>query len=226
MINKLLSMSKQEGMFDIALLLAYKYNLEDDLLKLLSNNNKITIDVLKSLINEKIKHDDKYLNVCYNLKELYIQTQSVHSLDLRNNKYLQILNIVLTKIQHLDLTYNPLLTRLYAYNNKLETLYLDNNKLKTIECYNNKIKSLELSKCINLTRLSCDNNPIEHLDLSNNLNLKILHISYTKIKHLDLSKHTNLIELECKGDYIKEIILSKKVKNNVYLNVNCKVLFI
>lgn len=68
MLNKLIKLAKQEGMFDLAFILADKHNLYNELFNALKGNYNISYNLLKKEIDLRcIMGYPSYLNINYNL---------------------------------------------------------------------------------------------------------------------------------------------------------------
>lgn len=167
MIEKLIKMAKN-GMFDIAFLLAEKYNLDEKLFNIMKGDYYyLSFEELKELILLKEKYGDKYLDLCYNLTELYCCRNKLFNLDVSNNINLIILSCYSTKIKELDTSKNV--------------------NLDTLCCYDNLLTILDLSKNIKLTFLDCANNPeLKHIKLNKQVEGKIIIIKdkHTQIEYV------------------------------------------
>ena len=137
--------------------------------------------------------------------------------DFISLNYLYINN---NSISSIDLSSNTLLTYLYCGNNQLTTLDLSNNTdLYNLFCFSNQLSTLDLSNNTNLYSASIDNNEIENIDLSNNLNLNSFYCSNNLLANLDLTNNGLLQSLICSGNQLTTLDLS----NNANLqSFRCK----
>ncbi len=130
-----------------------------------------------------------------NLDHLYLQNNSLTTLDLSKH----------TKLVYLD-----------CDNNSLTTLNVSNSIwLKYLYCSNNSLTGLDVSNSALLTNLACANNSINEIDLSQNIWLRGLSISGNSLTKLDVLNNTRLTDLNCSNNSLTELDLS----NNTDLGV-------
>lgn len=109
----------------------------------------------------------------------------------------------------LDLSFCPVLKRLFCKNNKLSELNLSNvQALEQLVCSENRLKKLHLADASNLAILVCDSNEISELDLSRCTNLVALSCDNNQLSRLDLSKSSSLNSLFCSNNQLTELDLS------------------
>lgn len=93
-----------------------------------------------------------------NIVDLACQDNKLTSLNITNNKYLNILS---------------------CENNQLTSLDVSNNtSLTFLTCNNNQLTSLDVSNNLNLTDLDCSHNLISTFDVSKNTQLSILDCNF------------------------------------------------
>ena len=145
------------------------------------------------------------------IKEIAANNEHIRS--LRGIEFftnLEILSCSENEIEELDVSKNPLLTKLGINKNKLKSLNLSNNAvLKSLSCSENEIEELDVSKNPLLTELYIDKNKLKSLDLSNNTVLNWLLCSNNEIKELDVSKNTLLIYISIGNNKVKSLDVSK-----------------
>jgi len=118
--------------------------------------------------------------------------------------------IVENQLTALDVSKNPMLTRLYCSYNKLKNLDLSKNPVLTeLYCSNNELRHLDLSKNPVLTELTCSYNQLTTLDLSKNPVLTGLTCSYNQLTTLDVSKNPVLTGLSCSYNQLTTLDVSK-----------------
>ena len=94
------------------------------------------------------------------LYSLDISRCTIATVDLRNNKKLELLNCEYSNVQ---------------------TLLFDGTNLKELNCRNNNITTIDVSGCSKLIRLDCQHNPLKTLKLPQDSTLKFLSCGYTKL---------------------------------------------
>lgn len=135
------------------------------------------------------KFDGKYFK---NLKELYINS---------------------TQLTSIDLSKNLELTKFVSRENNLTSLDVSKNiNLKFLDCSKNSLNNLDLSKNVNLVSLNCSNNQFTTLDVSKYINLKFLDCSQNSLNNLDLSQNVKLVSLNCSYNQFTTLDVSKNVE--------------
>jgi Leucine-rich repeat (LRR) protein len=123
-----------------------------------------------------------------NLKVLACDENRLTTLDVSNNKLLQILELSRNHITNLDLSNNPELIELW--------------------CHDNSISQLDISKQNHLTYLCCCGNQLIELNVSNNEALEYLWTGGNPIESLLLSDLVSLNSLNCSGNPLTTLDLS------------------
>ncbi len=168
-----------------------------------------------SYIDEKgeefeIEGELESINVsgCENLRDLIVDCNKLHELDLSTNAHLQFLFCDYNPLNSLDVSHNvellglscmndnlskldvsmlPLLQSLDCRENKLSKLDVTHNGcLSELVCSSNKITALDVTKCLPLVKLDCDNNQLTSLDLSQNQGLCVCSTEGNKIAKLEI----------------------------------------
>lgn len=120
------------------------------------------------------------------------------SLDVTKNPLLTKIDCNSSQLSNLDLSNNTALTELNCYYNQLTSLDLSKNTALTeLNCFYNRLTTLDISKNTLLTELNCSNNQLTTLDVSKNTALTILYCHANKLKALDVSKNNALLALYC-----------------------------
>lgn len=167
-----------------------------------------------------------------NLRSFSAYFNSIESIDVRNNKELESLDVAYTDISKLDISQNTKLKELRAYNNELSELnistapdltYLDvknNNltelntdnsrKLQTLIVMGNKLSTLNVSAMTDLVELDFSDNNIESINVANAPELKKLGASKNKLTSLDLAANTKLQTLLVGDNQLEGLDLSNQ----------------
>ena len=124
------------------------------------------------------------------LENLYCNNNQITEIDLINNDSLNWLQIAYNDLSSLDVSMNEKLEYLSCEFNNLINLDV-NDSLKELRCFFNEISTLNISNNHNLTYIACNNNEILSLDLSDLYNLDILYCSDNLLIELDLRNGFN-----------------------------------
>ncbi|MAD30061.1 MAG: hypothetical protein CMC00_03425 [Flavobacteriaceae bacterium] len=124
------------------------------------------------------------------LENLYCNNNQITEIDLINNDSLNWLQIAYNDLSSLDVSMNEKLEYLSCEFNNLINLDV-NDSLKELRCFFNEISTLSISNNHNLTYIACNNNEILSLDLSDLYNLDILYCSDNLLIELDLRNGFN-----------------------------------
>ena len=124
------------------------------------------------------------------LENLYCNNNQITEIDLINNDSLYWLQIAYNGLSSLDVSMNEKLEYLSCEFNNLINLDV-NDSLKELRCFYNEISTLSISNNHNLTYIACNNNEILSLDLSELYNLDILYCSDNLLIELDLRNGFN-----------------------------------
>lgn len=193
-----------------------------------------------------------YLNCSYNsldsldisfntaLVNLICGDNSLMSLNVYQNTFLQFIQCDYNQLTSLDVSNNTALTRLFCVHNQLTSPYLvlntaletlncsynqltsldvsQNRALSSLSCGSNQLTSLNILQLTALNDLECSSNQLTILDISDNFMLTYLSCGSNQLTSLDLSNHSALSELRC--DYNQ--LSSLDVSNNTGLtNLTC-----
>lgn len=162
------------------------------------------------------------LTIYGKVKELYLTSNSLISLDVSRNTALTFLECTGNNLTSLDVTKNINLLHLNCEANRLNTInvrlnkkltYLNctgnqleeldvtqNTELKELRCNGNQLTSLDISQNVLMTDLDCSVNKVNSLDISNNKNLKMLYCPYNQIKAQEMSNILNALPQRSKED--------------------------
>ena len=124
------------------------------------------------------------------LENLYCNNNQITEIDLINNDSLNWLQIAYNDLSSLDVSMNEKLEYLSCEFNNLINLDV-NDSLKELRCFFNEISTLSISNNHNLTYIACNNNEILSLDLSELNNLDVLYCSDNFLIELDLRNGFN-----------------------------------
>jgi len=124
------------------------------------------------------------------LENLYCNNNLITEIDLINNDSLYRLQIAYNNLSSLDVSMNEKLDYLSCEFNNLINLDV-NDSLKELHCFYNEISTLSISNNHNLTYIACNNNEILSLDLSELNNLDVLYCSDNFLIELDLRNGFN-----------------------------------
>ena len=124
------------------------------------------------------------------LENLYCNNNQITEIDLINNDSLYWLQIAYNDLSSLDVSMNEKLEYLSCEFNNLINLDV-NDSLKELRCFFNEISTLSISNNHNLNYIACNNNEILSLDLSDLYNLDILYCSDNLLIELDLRNGFN-----------------------------------
>ncbi|MBV1911695.1 MAG: hypothetical protein KUG78_20555, partial [Kangiellaceae bacterium] len=128
------------------------------------------------------------------LRELWIGSNNLSSIDVSANTALTILSAGNNQLSSLDVSANTALIGLYAGNNQLSSLDVSaNTALTSLYAVNNQLSSLDVSANTALTILYAGNNQLSSLDV--NTALTYLYAEQNQLSSLDVSANTALIDL-------------------------------
>lgn len=153
---------------------------------------------------------------------LECQDNSITSLDLLNNPFLEELNCGQNLLTQVDLSQNPALKIVAAYGMDLTSLDLSHNPLlENVKCYGNLLTSLDLSNNPMLTAVSCDENKLASLDLSHQAKLKTLMAHHNQLTSIDLTVCSELENVTLYENQLETLTLGNLPKlNNLYAYSN------
>ena len=164
------------------------------------------------------------------LTQLFVQGNRLTTIDVSDNKNLQIFWCFNNMLPSIDVSKNLNLTSFRCEGNGLTTLDISNNtELTVLTCENNNLSTLDVSSNLKLSRLICSNNSIRNLDLKANINLSQLNCDGNNLTLLNLINNTKINILNCSNNFITELDLSLQTelielncsKNELcYLNLN------
>lgn len=159
------------------------------------------------------------LNKMTSLKRAILEYNNFSDLKVNECKLLEEVVINNSRIESLDFSNNPKLTKLAIYKR-------DTPKAEV------RLKSLNISKNINLKRLHLRSVYLPSIDISNNVNLEYFHDRYSDYEKLDLTKNKKLktlilirnfnvstIDLSNSND-IREVVLTDNMIDQLNLK-NC-----
>jgi Leucine-rich repeat (LRR) protein len=135
------------------------------------------------------------------LLELNCKLNSLTSLNVTKNTFLQELTFSNNQITTIDVSKNTDLEKLVCQENQLTSLDVTKNtSLKHLESWMNQIGIIDLSKNTILEELYVSANPITSLNITNNTDLKIVSFGGTMdtgstISSIDISNNTQLTSL-------------------------------
>lgn len=121
-------------------------------------------------------------------------------------------------ITSIDLSNNKKLQIFYCTKNSVSNLILpDSQTLTKLDCSYNNISELDLSKCNNLTYFICSNNKLSVLDLSNATSLLVITCSNNALSNINLT-NTSVNSFTCDNNvYVVNLDLNNPKYNLYYL---------
>ena len=135
------------------------------------------------------------------------------SLDLSENKALEILVCIDNPLIKLDLSANTALANLVCDNCLLKTIDISQcRQLVSLSCCYNQLTALDVTGCPELEELNCSNNLLSTLDLSANTKLQALWCESNLLASLDLSSNVALSRLDCYGNRLEVLDLTKNLE--------------
>ncbi|MBR0314228.1 MAG: hypothetical protein IJK39_03780 [Bacteroidales bacterium] len=158
---------------------------------------------------------------CPNLRDLFVNDNSLTSLIVDGSILLREINAANNQLETLDVSTNIHLQYLTVTNNKLSSLDLSNKlSLVGLNIGDNRFTSLDISNNSNLETVTAWNNQIASFTASTaNQFLKNLNLADNSLSSLDVSMLTELSSLYCEGNQLSSLNLSSNA-NLVYLTCN------
>jgi hypothetical protein len=153
----------------------------------------------------------------------------LETLDVSQNKNLELLNCAGNVLTALDVSGNTKLRELHCSSNKLTSLKLNTGLMTLYAHYNSLGDALDLTKCTELANFYAAYNLFKTLDLSQNTKLLNVELLGNSLTSLDLSKSTLLQKLLCGRNALQTLNCSSNTllqsldchTNNLYsLNVS------
>lgn len=128
-------------------------------------------EVKSLLMDQKDIGDLTGIEYFTELTSLYVNKNSLTTLNISNNKKLQYLYCAENQLTSLDVSNNPELKDLSCRDNNLTSLDVSNHAvLNIINCSGNSLTSLDVSNCPALTSLTCHSNKIRGAAMDNLVN--------------------------------------------------------
>ena len=191
-----------------------KYTTQDIL------NNEQLKEITKLGCSNRHIFSTKGIELMPNLQELFIYSNILTEIDVRNNPNLTNLDVSRNYITEIDVSNNPKLQILDIYSNELTELNISNN-LELIELFAglNSLTELDVSNNLNLKKLEIQSKGwggfLTKLDVSNNTKLESLNVDNQKLTTLNLSNNPDLTELSVGGNNLTKLDLrnNKKITN-------------
>ena len=153
------------------------------------------------------------------LYHMYVNANSLTSLDLSNNPDLYGLHCTDNDLTSLNVSSNTLLDHLWCYNNSLTSLDVSNDTALTyLSCGSNQLTSLDVSGATALTTMYCGSNQLTSLDVSNNTALTYLSCGSNQLTSLDVSGATALTSVYCDTNQLTSLDLSQ---NSALVQMHC-----
>ena len=148
------------------------------------------------------------------LKNLYVSSGILTSLDVSKNTALEYLDCSCNMITLLDLSQNKALKNLSCWGNALTSLDVSEcTALQSIDCKYNLLTSLDVSGCTALRKLDCEHNQLTSLDVSNKTELFWLMCYNNQLTSLDVSGCPNFLTLSFYCNQIKGAAMDKLVED-------------
>ena len=145
--------------------------------------------------SEKIK-STKGLEKLTKLEFLYLNNNSINTIDLSKNTELKTLNLQSNALSTIDVSVNTKLTNLDLYNNSIDAINVSQNtELTSLNLTNNKISEIDVSKNTVLKILNLENNALSKIDVNANVSLTTLNLQKNKLNTIDLSKNLDVATL-------------------------------
>lgn len=182
----------------------------------LSTINTVICDGVNKDDNEKIVSLNG-IEKLTNLKNLYVYSNNISTIDVSNNANLQVIIADENMIETLVVDDLVNLKRIVAGGNKISEISLKNNtNLQSLDLgysktrancnerscasdgsmHGNNLTTIDLSEAPNLRELHLENNKLISLDLSNLNELQTLGVSYNQLTELDVSNNLKLVSLQ------------------------------
>lgn len=131
-----------------------------------------------------------------NLDRLFINSNTISTLDLSNNVNLTELYANSNTISSINLSNNTELTDLYIENNNLSSIDISNNvKLEVLQLEGNTLSSIDLSNNVLVKELDLNDNNLTTLDLSTLTLLENAFLEGNSFSNLDVSNNAVLYGL-------------------------------
>ena len=135
------------------------------------------------------------------------------TIDLSNNKKLEVIYCQNNQLKELDVSGLPLLESLHCDGNKLQSINVSKNEqLEKFDCEDNHLDTLNVSQNKKLEELSCGKNNLTELDVRENKKLKKLWCYENKLSNLDLGNQTELEVLSCGTNPLSVLDVSANTK--------------
>lgn len=158
-----------------------------------SNNNLIAINLDNrnlELLNCSFNNSLSNVNVTKlpQLKKLEAQVCNIKNIDISKNPLLTRLFLFSNEVTSLDISANLQLDDVNVQDNKIETLTVGNNSLiSSLIVDRNQLTELDISNMTNLKTLWCSDNDISVLQ-PNSADLKTIYCNHTNIESIDLTQ--------------------------------------
>jgi len=156
------------------------------------------------------------------LEVLYCYGNDLTSIDLSQNPLLTRLDSSANQLTALDVSSNPLLTNLNSSNNYITSLDLSSNtNIDSIQMGVNRLTTLDVSSITELYYLGVEDNRLTSLDISANTKLQSLYAGLNQLTALDVSNNTVLQELYVNENRLTTLNLSNNTAlRSLYINNN------
>ena len=145
---------------------------------------------------------------------------AVHNIYCNNYGFTSLKGIQeFSNLEHLECSYNKLITLDVSGLRKLQYLSCSKNdlqelnasgcsKLSTLDVKQYSLKNLNLSNCSSLTKLDCSSGDLRNLNVSGCSSLSDLNCDGNYLTSLDLSSCRSLTKLDCYSNYLTSLDLS------------------
>jgi uncharacterized protein YjbI with pentapeptide repeats len=182
----------------------------------------IFVDQLLSLhcTNKKIANSHGIEKLVF-LKELWLNTNNLTSIDVSHNTQLMKLSLAENDLANIDLSKNHNLNWVVlSHNNFTSVDFSRNSALWYIDLRTNKLDNLDISNNPALTNLNLWGNHLTSIDLSKNANLRNVYLRDNNLSSIDFSKNNDLRfarmdkNVSCKGDACVHKVFDGDVQTN------------
>ncbi len=154
-----------------------------------------------------------------NIKELRCSGNQIQSLDLSQNKELNVLVCSSNQLTALDVSHNTKLKRLWCSDNRLTQLDLSlHPDLENLNCSRNQLTNLDVSGNSLLNNIACQSNLLTSLAIPNNNTLVNLLCHENSLTTLDVSGNTSLQTLMCYSNNLTSLVAKNGTRSIWYFN--------